>query len=152
MIYPIVIPPSLPETEIESSTITDTKITTTNLSTQARACAANPAPSSRFSMSLLLSYSSLKFVSIIFALIFLNTFYILFPLYDMNNVYMLQIHNILITILMFIFIPKYYINQNYNPKLYVSVYHWQPAPVLPWQLPDNFDDKSVKLKCIKSKN
>ena len=47
--------------------------------------------------------------------------------------------------LFFILIPKYYICQNHNLKLYVSVYHHHPPPVLPWQLPDNFDLKSVKL-------
>ena len=40
---------------------------------------------------------------------------------------------------MFILLPKYYINQNLNLKLYVSVYHHQPPPVLPWQLTDDFD-------------
>ena len=48
--------------------------------------------------------------------------------------------------LTFILVPKYYINQNRNMKLYASVYHHHPPPVLPWQLPDNFDLKSVKLQ------
>ena len=48
--------------------------------------------------------------------------------------------------LIFILIPKYYICQNHNMKLYVSVYHHHPPPVLPWQLPNNFDLKSVKLR------
>ena len=48
--------------------------------------------------------------------------------------------------LIFILIPKYYICQNHNLKLYVSVYHHHPPPVLPWQLPGNFDLKSVKLR------
>ena len=50
------------------------------------------------------------------------------------------------TTFLFILIPKYYICQNCNMKLYVSVYHHHPPPVLPWQLPDNFDLKSVKLR------
>ena len=45
----------------------------------------------------------------------------------------------------FIFVPKCYIKQNSNLSFYVSVYHQQPPPILPWQLPDNFDPKSVKL-------
>ena len=48
--------------------------------------------------------------------------------------------------LAFILVPKYYISQNRNLKLYASVYHHYPPPVLPWQLPDNFDLKSVKLR------
>ena len=46
----------------------------------------------------------------------------------------------------FIFVPKCYIKQNSNLSFYVSVYHQQPPPVLPWQLPNNFDPKSVKLE------
>ena len=48
----------------------------------------------------------------------------------------------------FIIIFKHYINQNHNLKLYLSVYHQIPAPVLPWQLPENFDPNSVKLEFI----
>ena len=44
-----------------------------------------------------------------------------------------------------IMLPKYYVNQNPSLKLYVSVYHHQPGPVLPWQLPNNFDQNNVKL-------
>ena len=45
-----------------------------------------------------------------------------------------------------IFIPKYYISQDDKLQLYVNVYHQIPAPVLPWQLPDNFEPNSVQLK------
>ena len=48
-----------------------------------------------------------------------------------------------------IFIPKYYIHQDNKLQLYVSIYHQIPAPVLPWQLPDNFDPNSVKLVFVK---
>ena len=53
---------------------------------------------------------------------------------------------------MCIFVPRYYIAQNENLELYVSVYHQIPAPVLPWQIPENFNHKSVQLNFIKSKN
>ena len=49
-------------------------------------------------------------------------------------------------------LTKCYINQNNNLRLYVSVYHLQPPPVLPWQLPENFDPNSVKLVFIKYKS
>ena len=45
-----------------------------------------------------------------------------------------------------IFIPKYYISQDDKLQLYVNVYHQIPAPVLPWQLPNNFDPNSVQLE------
>ena len=47
-----------------------------------------------------------------------------------------------------IFLPKYYIHQNPSLKLYVKYYHYQPAPILPWQVPNNFDPDSVKLNVI----
>ena len=48
-----------------------------------------------------------------------------------------------------IFLPKYYINQNPSLKLYVNYYHYQPAPILPWQLPNNFDPDSVELNIVR---
>ena len=50
---------------------------------------------------------------------------------------------------LWIFLPKYYINQNPSLKLYVNYYHYQPAPILPWQLPKNFDPDSVELNIVK---
>ena len=47
-----------------------------------------------------------------------------------------------------ILLPKYYIAQNENLELYVSVYHQIPAPVLPWQIPENFEPNSVQLNVI----
>ena len=47
-----------------------------------------------------------------------------------------------------IFLPKYYIHQNPKLKLYVKYYHYQPAPILPWQVPNNFDPNSVELNVI----
>ena len=46
---------------------------------------------------------------------------------------------------------KYLISQNPNLKLYVNVYHHQPPPVLPWQLPDDFDPGDIKILVVKSK-
>ena len=68
------------------------------------------------------------------------------------NIYVLHIRDILGLFFAFILIPKYFINQNENLKLYVSVYHLVPAPVLPWQLPSNFDPNSVKLVCVNYPN
>ena len=68
------------------------------------------------------------------------------------NIYVLRVRNILTLVLGFILIPKYFINANENLKLYVCVYHWVPAPILPWQLPENFDPTSVKLICVNYPN
>ena len=40
-----------------------------------------------------------------------------------------------------ILLPLYYINQVPTLKLYASVYHHQPPPVLPWQVPEHFDPR-----------
>ena len=64
------------------------------------------------------------------------------------NIYVLRIRNLLTFTFVFILLPKYFIDQNKNLKLYVSVYHWVPAPVLPWQLPRNFNPNSVNLVCV----
>ena len=42
-------------------------------------------------------------------------------------------------------VPKFYISKNPSLQLYVNVFHHHPSPVLPWQLPKNFDPTSVKL-------
>ena len=68
------------------------------------------------------------------------------------NIYVLHIRRNLILLFTIIIIPKYFINQNENLKLYVSVYHWVPAPVLPWQLPKNFNPDSVNLICVNQPN
>ena len=57
-----------------------------------------------------------------------------------------------IVTILYIIVPKLYIiNKNRNLKLYVSVYHQQPPPALPWQLPDYFDPNSVKLIFVEHK-
>jgi hypothetical protein len=97
-----------------------------------------------------ISDSNLKFtISIAFGIFIFLTITILFSFLFTWNLYVLHLGNILILSFGFILIPKYYINQNKNLKLYVSVYHWVPAPVLPWQLPKCFDPKSVNLVCVK---
>ena len=86
-------------------------------------------------------------ISFMFVLLFriiAGLFSILFP----GNIYVLHFLNILSLITGWILIPKYFINQNENLKLYVSVYHWVPAPLLPWQLPKDFIPNSVKLICV----
>ena len=86
-------------------------------------------------------------ISFMFVLLFriiAGLFSILFP----GNIYVLHFLNILSLITGWILIPKYFINQNENLKLYVSVYHWVPAPLLPWQLPKDFNPNSVKLICV----
>ena len=91
------------------------------------------------------SYSSLKItIRFIFVILFgAITSHLSFLL--TWNIYVLRIRNLLNFTFGFIVLPKYFIDQNKNMKLYVSVYHWVPAPVLPWQLPRNFNPKSVKL-------
>ena len=51
-----------------------------------------------------------------------------------------------------IFLPKLYIQQNPKLSLYVKVYHHHPPPILPWQIPENFDPRSVKLVIVNKKN
>jgi hypothetical protein len=70
---------------------------------------------------------------------------IIFFRYEDNNLLVPYIHILLFTTTIGIFIPKYYIHQNENLILYVKLYHQIPAPVLPWQLPENFDLKSVNF-------
>jgi hypothetical protein len=54
--------------------------------------------------------------------------------------------------ILYIIIPRYgMIEPNRNFELYFSIYHHQPPPVLPWQLPTNFDPNSVKLIVVSSK-
>ena len=79
--------------------------------------------------------------------IFLAVMIIFFPYEDNNakNLLVPHIQMLLFTTTVCIFIPKYYIHQNENLILYVKLYHQIPAPVLPWQLPENFDLKSVNF-------
>ena len=90
-----------------------------------------------------------KFISVLFGIITFITTSVLLS-YSSNNLFIQHLHNLLNIAIVFICIPKYFINQNDNLKLYVSVYHHQPPPVLPWQLPSNFDPNSVKLITVQS--
>ena len=58
---------------------------------------------------------------------------------DIDNILVTHFQILFFTTTIGIFIPKYYIHQNENLILYVKLYHQIPAPVLPWQLPENFD-------------
>ena len=82
-----------------------------------------------------------------FLSIFLAVMIIFFPYEDNNakNLLVPHVQILLFTTTVGIFIPKYYILQNENLILYVKLYHQVPAPVLPWQLPENFDLKSVNF-------
>ena len=82
--------------------------------------------------------------------IFLAGLIIYFPLEDNNSKHLLVPHvqMLLFTTTACIFVPKYYIHQNENLNLYVKLYHQIPAPVLPWQLPENFDLKSVNFDYV----
>ena len=83
---------------------------------------------------------------------FLVAMIIFFPYQDNDskNLLVPHIQQLLFTTTICICIPKYYIHQNENLTLYVKLYHQIPAPVLPWQLPENFDLKSVTLVVHKS--
>ena len=95
-----------------------------------------------------ISYSSMK-LTVSFSLVLLfQAIASLFSILFTWNIYVLHVRNILSLFFAFVLIPKYFINQNENLKLYVSVYHWVPAPLLPWQLPKKFNPNSVKLICI----
>ena len=96
--------------------------------------------------------TSFKYILTSFIVTIIFTLTLLLPLHETTNIYSVHIKVILIMTTLFIFLNKYYINKIPNLKLYASVYHWQPPPVLPWQLPTNFDQNSVKLTCVSDNN
>ena len=81
---------------------------------------------------------------------FLTTNIILRSQYEMENFTLLHIHILLNVIMIFVLFPKYVISQNQNLQLYVRVYHHHPPPVLPWQLPENFDSGTVELIIVQN--
>ena len=85
-----------------------------------------------------------------FGIAFLTTNIILRSQYEMENFTFLHFHILLNIVLIFVLFPKYVISQNLNLQLYVSVHHHHPPPVLPWQLPENFDSGSVKLNTVQN--
>ena len=99
-----------------------------------------------------ISYASLKLtISFMFVMLF-QAIIMLLSIFFTWNIYVLHIRNILNLFCDFILIPKFFINQNQNLKLYVSVYHWVPAPILPWQLPKNYNLNTVKVICANYPN
>ena len=92
-----------------------------------------------------------KFISVCFGIISFVIASVLITKFNNNNLFFQHLIALLNTVILFIFIPKYFINENENLKLYVSVYHHHPPPVLPWQLPNNYDPNSVKLIIVQSK-
>ena len=92
------------------------------------------------------NWTTIKFISVCFGCIsFISTAVILSYMNTEKSFYYHHLCTLLNNVILFICIPKYFINQNENCKLYVSVYDHHPPPVLPWQLPTNFDPNSVKL-------
>ena len=91
-----------------------------------------------------------KFIPVCFAIFSLVTASLLISKLDKDNLFFQHLINLLNIFILCICMPQYFINRNENFKLYVSVYHHQPPPVLPWQLPSNFDSNSVKLLYVKS--
>ena len=90
-----------------------------------------------------------KFVTICFVgIAFLTTNIFLRHGYEMDKIILLHFNILLNTIIIFIIFPKYIIIQNENLQLYVSVYHHYPPPVLPWQLPENFNSGNVQLTIV----
>ena len=99
-----------------------------------------------------LKSETMKLTIAFMLLVFFLCIIVLFSFIFTWNIYVLHIRRNLILLFTIIIIPKYFINQNENLKLYVSVYHWVPAPVLPWQLPKNFNLDSVNLICVNQPN
>ena len=87
------------------------------------------------------------YIIMLFLFIFIFTFF-----HEIPNIYLVHIMMPVNMTFLFILVPRYYINQDPNLKFYVSVYHYQPPPVLPWHLPKNFNHKSVKLLTVNPKN
>ena len=108
------------------------------------------APSNKYSWII---FSRVKFIrTFIISCVVVSITYVILLFENSHNIYSLHIFVISHVVLLFILIPKHYISQNQNLNLYLSVYHCQPPPVLPWQLPNNFDPNSVKLIFVQHKN
>ena len=96
---------------------------------------------------------TLKFVSVCFVGVgFITTNILLRYEYVMENITLFHLNILLNITIIFIILPRYMISQNKNCQLYVRVYHHQPPPVLPWQLPNSFDPYSVKLTIVQHEN
>ena len=95
-----------------------------------------------------LKSETMKLTIAFMLLVFFLCIIVLFSFIFTWNIYVLHLRRNLILLFAIIILPKYFINQNENLKLYVSVYHWVPAPVLPWQLSKDFNSNSVNLICV----
>ena len=69
-----------------------------------------------------------------------------------DNILPLHIYYLANVALFTIVLPKYYISQIPSLKLYVGVYHHHPPPVLPWQIPENFNPNFVNLVVVQYQN
>ena len=97
--------------------------------------------------------SRFKYVhALIIANLFVSIFFLIFNFDDNHEIIFLNVFLLFHVAILFIFLMRYTSCQNSNFKLYLSVYHQYPPPVLPWQLPQNFDPTSVKLKLVLYKN
>ena len=97
-------------------------------------------PLEMFSIHSLIGFFFL-IIYIVFRLIYFNL--------DFNeNVIADHIFYLINVSLFCIIVPKYYINQIPNLKLYASVYFHQPPPVFSWHLPQNYDSNSVNIDIV----
>ena len=87
-----------------------------------------------------------KFISCFFLALAIIT---MFSRIQRNSVMMAHFVHFMSFTLFWIVLPKYYIHQNSKLKLYVGTYLHYPPPVLPWQLPEDFNPGSVRLDVIK---
>ena len=98
-------------------------------------------------------FSRFKYVFVLItSFLFVSIIFLIFNFDDNNDIVFLNMFLLIHTVIIFIFITRHHFSQNPNFKLYLSIYHHQPPPVLPWQLPYNFDPNSVKLKFVLYKN
>ena len=95
------------------------------------------------------SFWSTKFVIFSIIAVTLVTMSIILEANDVP-LFTLHVHILFNITIVHICLPKYYISQNENLKLFFNTYHHQPPPVLPWQLPTNFDPNSAKFLYVKS--
>ena len=100
-----------------------------------------------------MAFSRFKYIFVLItAILFVSIIFLIFNFDDNNGIVFLNGFLLIHTAIIFIFITRHHFSQNPNFKLYLSIYHHQPPPVLPWQLPYNFDPNSVKLKFVLYKN
>ena len=89
---------------------------------------------------------------LITAFLFVSIIFLTFNFDGNSDIVFLNVFVLMHTAILFIFLTRHHFSQNPNFKFYLGIYHHQPPPVLPWQLPYNFDPNSVKLKFVLHKN